>query len=67
MSLRGVRGPGWPAQYGGAECPECYERIKVGELIDHAIGDGYRHVKCPEVEPEKPTKFQGTSLEEMGF
>lgn len=65
--LRGAGGdhPGFPATYPGY-CRECLERIEVGSLIQ-SEREGYRHVVCPEAVPEKPTRFQGTSLEEMGF
>lgn len=68
---------GFIAQFGG-ECAECEDSIEVGDLIIGA-GHGYAHVDCvdldddeneesPDPEPdEKPTRFQGTSLDEMGF
>jgi len=59
----GTHDPGFEAKFPG-ECAECWGRIEVGDLIEHAIGDGYRHVKCPEA---RPTRFQGTTLDEMGF
>jgi hypothetical protein len=67
---------GFVAQFLG-RCTECEEIIEVGDLILGAAGSGYQHIECVELdddeespvpEPEeKPTKFQGTSLDEMGF
>lgn len=56
----------FPAQFAG-HCPECGERIEIGDLLIRAPEDGYQHAVCPEATPEKPTKFQGTTLESMGF
>jgi hypothetical protein len=55
------------AQFVG-RCTECDERIEVGDRI-RVSGDAYAHVNCddPAERPEKPTRFQGTSLKEMGF
>ena len=47
-------------------CVECDEPIDAGDLI-RSCKEGYRHVVCPEDVPEKPTRFQGTTLAEMGF
>lgn len=67
---------GFEAQYPG-ECTECEHTIEVGDRIVGAPGVGYQHVECadlvddeesPASEPrEKPTRFQGSSLDEMGF
>lgn len=67
---------GFDAQFVG-QCSECEYVIEIGDRIVGAPGVGYQHVDCadlvddgesPAPEPkEKPTKFQGTSLEEMGF
>lgn len=57
------------AQYPGT-CWACDESIEIGQQIESANGDaheGYQHVVCPEAKEPKPTKFQGTSLDEMGF
>jgi len=53
------------AKYGGI-CVNCDERIIPGEMIRPALGDGFVHDRCPDAEP-KPTKFQGTTLEDMGY
>lgn len=57
--------PGFEAQFPG-DCVECDEPYDRGDRIAGSNGD-YRHVECPEAHPVRPTKFQGTSLEEMGF
>lgn len=64
MSLRG--GGGFPAQF-QSRCSDCGESIEVDDLIIHALDGGYRHAVCPEAAPEKPTRFKGTTFEEMGF
>jgi hypothetical protein len=56
----------WPAMFPG-RCAECDEPFHAGVQITNKPGVGYCHVDCPEVAPEKPTRFQGTTLEEMGF
>lgn len=50
-------------------CIRCGEWFEPGTMIerDPDRAGPWRHVKCPELEDEKPTKFQGTTLEEMGF
>jgi hypothetical protein len=67
-----IKGPTWgfPARYPGV-CTECDEPIKVGDQIITRGNGGnlpdYRHAICPEAVPEKPTRFQGTTLEDMGL
>ena len=56
------------AHYAG-DCPDCTFGIKVGEDIQLAwdmMGEReyWRHKECPK---EKPTKFEGTTLADMGF
>jgi hypothetical protein len=53
------------AEYAGW-CLECEEAIEPGEQIRTDDGE-WVHVKCPPAPSKKPTKFQGTSLEAMGF
>lgn len=50
-------------------CPECHQEIEVGNEIESRDEGGYRHVVCPESQraEDKPTKFQGTTLEDMGY
>ena len=61
-----LRKPGLDARFQGW-CDDCDQRIEIGELI-HTGGSGkFVHVECPDAAAEKPTKFQGTTLEEMGF
>lgn len=54
---------GFPAEY-RSDCTWCPEEIQIGELITSTGGGGYRHVNCPWGEP---TKFAGSSDEEMEF
>lgn len=57
------------AQYRGT-CVECLDEITVGEQITTTVrygASGYAHVTCPDTPDERPTRFQGTSLYEMGF
>lgn len=64
---RGGAPRGFAASY-RSDCVECPEEIQVDELITGTGGGGYRHVRCPwDDEGDKPTKFQGASLEDMGF
>lgn len=65
---RGGRPTGFPATLRGW-CDECDYRIEIDEMITGAdYGHGrYRHVNCPEVASEKPTRFVGSTDEEMGF
>lgn len=56
----------WPAKYPGT-CTECGGRFEVGDEIEGSP-PAYRHQVCPDdVDTVKPTKFEGTTLEEMGF
>ena len=53
------------AKYAG-RCGNCLERIAIGDRV-HYVDDALSHVDC-DAEPEpRPTKFQGSSLEDMGF
>jgi hypothetical protein len=55
-----------PAKFRGV-CGECDQTIDLDEMIEQRRPSlDWVHVSCPDVEP-KPTKFQGTTLEEMGF
>jgi hypothetical protein len=55
------------ARYPGV-CQECEGRFLPGEAITSAeYGRGYQHAECPEVAVEKPTRFVGSTDEEMGF
>jgi hypothetical protein len=55
------------ARYPGV-CSECDTRFLPGEPITGAqYGKGYQHAACPEDLPEKPTRFVGSTDEEMGF
>jgi hypothetical protein len=65
MALQRASG-GFPAQYSG-HCPECGERIEIGDMLIRTPNDSYSHAACPDVSDEKPTKFKGSSDEEMGF
>lgn len=57
---------GFAARFQGW-CDDCDQRIEVDEQITGAGTGKFVHVDCPETAPEKPTRFQGTTLEEMGF
>lgn len=59
-------GDGFVAQFRG-RCVECDQVIEVGERIGAITGGGYAHVVCPDEPDERPTRFQGTTLDEMGF
>jgi hypothetical protein len=58
------------AQFTGGECHGCGGLIKEGQMIEMSDffgqGRGWQHVDCPDTEP-KPTKFTGTTLEDMGY
>lgn len=48
-------------------CDECDCRIEQGQEI---IKDGpghWIHVECPDDIPDRPSKFEGTSLDDMGY
>lgn len=60
------------ARYDG-RCVECPAPIKAGEEIMRAAEPGtYVHVECPAPRYlsnayDKPTRFEGTSTEDMGY
>jgi hypothetical protein len=57
------------ARYAGRD-PACGEPIEVGERVMY-VGTVLVHEACAAEAPaghsEKPTKFQGTSLDAMGY
>jgi hypothetical protein len=57
---------GFVARFRG-RCTECEQVIEVGDLAGGNADRGYRHVTCPDAPDERPTQFQGTTLDEMGF
>lgn len=57
---------GFVAQFRG-RCVECDQAIEIGDEIGAITGQGYQHIHCPDAPDERPTKYQGTTLEEMGF
>lgn len=59
--------PSFPARYPGL-CGECDGPFDFDDPIRRTSpGRGqYAHERCPDPE-DKPTRFQGTTLEEMGF
>lgn len=55
------------ARYPGV-CTECGIRFFEGDPISGAkYGKGYQHAVCPEEIELKPTRFVGSTDEEMGF
>lgn len=62
---------GFVANFAGVcAMDECETPIEAGDIIERVssgMGRGYRHVECPEAKDAKPTKFQGQTLEDMGF
>lgn len=46
-------------------CPICLELFPEGADVRHTE-QGWAHEVCPDEDP-LPTKFKGTTLEEMGF
>lgn len=59
----------FPAKFHG-ECIACGHHISPGEEILRGQIDnvkGWVHVECPAATTDKPTRFQGTTSEEMGF
>lgn len=51
-------------------CHLCMGKIREGQMIESTEYNGmkkYQHCLCPEPEEPKPTRFQGSSDEEMGF
>lgn len=57
---------GFPARFQGW-CDDCDHRIEVDELIVGAGTGKFVHVECPEAVPEKPGRWDSTTLEGMGF
>lgn len=56
-----------PAKFRGT-CTECQEPIDIDEMIEQRQGSwDWVHVTCQVATEEKPTKFQGTTLEDMGY
>lgn len=57
------------ARYRG-ECDECGQPIEVGDRIRPTGERTYAHVQCPDdqaVSTRRPTPFQGTSTDQMGY
>jgi hypothetical protein len=54
------------AKYSG-QCSDCGEPIEVGEEIQPTGPNRYEHVSCPENIEQKPSQFEGTTTEEMGY
>lgn len=56
------------AKYKGTCAAECGEPILPGEAVKY-VGTVLIHNACDQALPAqaKPTKFQGTSLEQMGY
>lgn len=57
------------AQFHGV-CVECEDRIEPGQIIRRKSTQPvkYAHEQCPDdLTALPPTKFQGTTLDEMGF
>jgi hypothetical protein len=50
-------------------CIRCGEWFEAGTPIERDPDRcDWRHAPtCPELEDDKPTRFQGTTLDEMGF
>lgn len=61
----------FPAQYKGECMSGCGEEIEEGQLIVNIGGQEYVHEGCQKRlvadEDGKRHKFQGTTLEEMGY
>lgn len=54
------------ARYPG-KCSNCFRPIEAGQEVAY-VDDELVHVQVCEAATEaKPTKFQGTSLDEMGY
>lgn len=63
------------ARYRG-ECSDCHGRIEPGEMIRSTGHHRFAHDLCPD-DPEpvvstlaptrRPTRFQGTSTDQMGY
>lgn len=61
--------PTFPAKFAGV-CKECDKFISVGQEIFRLESGGYAHAnpdECDGVGPTKETKFQGTTLDDMGY
>lgn len=54
------------AEYTGL-CSKCDEPIEPGDAITVDDEDEWAHAKCPDRPSRRPTKFQGKTLEAMGF
>jgi hypothetical protein len=55
------------AQYKGT-CAACDLEIKPGDEVQYTSTKGITHVLCPEQDDDtKHYRYQGTSLEEMGY
>lgn len=51
-------------------CGACEKKIHVGDSIEPEPGrrpKQWRHVTCPVATENKPTSFQGTTLDDMGY
>jgi hypothetical protein len=57
---------GFTARFPGT-CDACGERIHVGEQIRSTGERTYEHVFCPEFPDPKPSRFEGATLDDMGF
>lgn len=57
---------GFPARFQGW-CDNCDHRIETDELITDVGNRTFVHVECPDTLPEKPTRFVGSTDQEMGF
>lgn len=60
------------ARYVGTCAANCSSPIYIGDSILATDDERWAHVECMEdvesvAREEKPTRFQGTSLDEMGF
>lgn len=57
----------WEAKYGG-RCSACNEAIEVGDMLKWVDGQAVHEWHSVSDLPYKTeTKFQGTTLEDMGF
>lgn len=48
-------------------CDECDCRIEQGQEIVKGDTGRWIHVECPEVVLDRPSRFEGTSLDQMGY
>jgi hypothetical protein len=60
-----MTGPAFEARYPGV-CAECGDRIEVGDDIRAVGGGDYAHVTCAPA-PKPKSRFEGTSLEALGY